>query len=150
HPAPVAAPSDVGKLLDWCALCGISLPGWDEWRALLLTPALLDLRLGDLCAVAQGVHRYDGAAYEDWVATHRNELVSYAKLHTNTIDLTTIDDVLHARFLVDTDDARSANDQAVERLIALRRLLPFYSRYDSDGTWLLPFGVKPPNDDTHK
>lgn len=134
-----------GLLLDWCALAGVCLPAWLEIRGAIVADPSLMFRLprDSFCALAQGMYRYDGATYRTWFAGNRDMVLGYLKLHTDTLSIEVTNDAVSIKFLVDTADGSDANAQAMARLNSLRSALPLGERYQAQGEWILPLGLKP-------
>jgi hypothetical protein len=143
--------NNLGILLDWCSLCGISLPAWLSTRDMVLEyAAKLDISLSEFCSFAQGFYRYDKTAYLDWFSRNKDDIISYLKFHTNCIEIDVSDSVLSIEFFFGAETRENGNSAAMSRLNELRSAIPFCDRYQSQGIWLLPFGLKPSIDETHK
>jgi hypothetical protein len=143
--------NETGKLLDWCALCATHLPAWQNIRDDFLTStAAFDLSATEFCNFAQGLYRYDSSTYQDWLSRNQKDVLSYLKLHTDCIKLELSERVVSVEFFPDGEKDSSTIEQVMSRLDRLRSALPFCERYRSQGIWLLPFGLKPSVDDTHK
>lgn len=146
-----SAPSDVGHLLDWAALCSLDLQQWPAWREALLSYLdRLDMPFDDFCVCAQGMYRYRAEAYLEWFERRREDVLGYVQLHSDCLALTVSQETVSIGFLVDPSSGISPNDQAVQRLRRLHSALPFCTNYISEGIWLLPFGLTPSIDETHK
>lgn len=142
--------SHVGCLLDWCYLCEIHLPAWPTVRDDVVNIAVFELPLDAFCNFTQGLYRYDEPAYRDWFSRNQEDVIGYLKLHTDCIELKISDGVVSIEFLPDAENDNSPHEQVIRRLDQLRSTLPFCDRYQSQGIWLLPFGLKPSVDETHK
>jgi hypothetical protein len=80
--------SDLGVLLDWCALAGVQLPNWAQVRdELIETPVSRGLSGEVIADFSQGLYRYDRAAYDEWFARHREQLLACLQLHANCLSL---------------------------------------------------------------
>jgi len=146
-----ASLDDTGRLLDWCSLCEASPPAWPTVRNdFLACTEVINLPLDAFCNFTQGFYRYDETAYRNWFSQNREDVLGYLKLHTDSIELKVSDRVLYIEFFPDWENSDSSNDQAVLRLKKLRSAIPFCERYQSQGIWPLPFGLKPSVDETHK
>jgi len=108
------------------------------------------LPLDDLCALAQGVYRYDERAYRAWFVERRDDVLGYLKLHTDTLALDVTDEAVSIQFIANTSGQKSANSQVMSRLTYVRSALPFYDHYRGQGLWILPMGLKPSHDETYK
>jgi hypothetical protein len=174
------ANSETGRLLDWCALTGVRLPAWDTARARLLTDrGLFERGIEAACDFAQGLFRYDRAAYDEWYAAIQPDLLPFLQLETECISLELIPIVPddgedaedpqwqestrqdHAEhgdptaevvitYLVDHESGVKPNEQSVRRLETLRRALPFAGRFRSAGDQFMPGGLELPVDNTQK
>jgi|GEM_PF-3544996 len=139
----------VGRLLDWCYLCKTSLPAWQAVsNKLLLSKAIFDMGLSEFCIFAQGLYRYDTAAYHEWFSQNRDDVIGYLKLKTGCIELNISDSALSIEFFLDMEGPDSDPNKALSRLNKLRSAIPFCERYQSQGIWFLPFGLKPSRDET--
>lgn len=146
-----ASLGNIGCLLDWCSLCNVRLAAWPIVRDVLLTSApIFDLPLGAFCSFMQGLFRYDNPTYRNWFSRNRQDILGYLKLHTDSNELKVSDSAVYIEFFPDSESGDGGNQQAVSRLKQLRSAIPFCKRYQSKGIWLLPFGLKPSVDDTHK
>ncbi len=144
-------PGASGRLLDWCALCKVAVPAWREARERF--PArltLFDLSPQEFCQFAQGMYRHDEPAYQEWFSQNRDDILGYLKFHMDCIDLHVRNAVLSIRFLPDAASNSNLNEQAVSRLRRLRAAIPFCDRYQSQGIWIMPFGLRPSIDETRK
>lgn len=143
---------DTGRLLDWCSLCESSLPAWPTVRDddFLACTEVINLPLDAFCNLTQGFYRYDETAYRNWFSQNREDVLGYLKLHTDSIELKVSDSALSIEFFPDLESSEGCNEQAVSRLNNLRSAIPFCERYQSQGIWPLPFGLKPSVDETHK
>jgi len=151
HPEILQASFDTGCLLDWCSLCEASLPAWPTVRDDLLgCTEVFNLPLDAFCNFTQGLYRYDETAYRNWFSRNREDVLCYLKFHTDCIELKVSDRVLYSEFFPDLENSDSGNEQAVSRLKKLRSAIPFCERYQSQGIWFLPFGLKPSVDETQK
>jgi len=141
---------NLGTLLDWCFLCGISLPAWLSIKETVLTSAAkLDISLGEFCSFAQGLYRYDKTAYLNLFSQNKEDIISYLKFQTNCMELNVSDSVLSIEFIFGAEAQVNGNNSAISRLNKLRSAIPFCDRYQSQGIWLLPFDLKPSIDETH-
>lgn len=140
-----------GDLLDWCFLCEVSLPIWatvvDD---LLASAGVFDLSLDVFCSFAQGLYRYDQPSYMGWFSQNRSDILGYLKLYADCFELEVSDEQLHIEFFPEPETEAGGHEQAMSRLRQLRRAIPFCGRYQSKGTWLLPFGLRPSCDETKK
>ncbi|RCV65353.1 hypothetical protein C5S53_04195 [Methanophagales archaeon] len=142
---------DTGRLLDWCSLCESRLPAWPTVRDDFLTcTEVINLPLDAFCNLTQGFYRYDETAYRNWFSQNREDVLGYLKLHTDSIELKVSDSALSIEFFPDLENSEGCNEQAVSRLNNLRSAIPFCERYQSQGIWPLPFGLKPSVDETQK
>lgn len=149
--ALLASLQDTGKLLDWLALCGTHLPAWQNVRSNFITStAVFDLPLDTFCAFAQGLYRYDEFAYRDWFYQNQADILGYLKLHTDCLELRVLENIAYIEFFPDTENVDNPHEKVMFRLDRLRSALPFCERYQSRGIWLLPSGLQPSVDDTHK
>ncbi|KAF5431758.1 hypothetical protein C5S39_05060 [Candidatus Methanophagaceae archaeon] len=143
---------DTGRMLDWCSLCESRLPAWPTVRDddFLACTEVISLPLDAFCNFTQGFYRYDETAYRNWFSQNREDVLGYLKLHTDSIELKVSDSALSIEFFPDLENSEGCNEQAVYRLKNLRSAIPFCKRYQSKGIWLLPFGLMPSVDETHK
>ncbi len=142
---------NVGHILDWCFLCNVRLSAWLDVRDTFLTSqAIFEIPLKAFYRFTLGLYRYDESAYLDWFLRNRENIVGYLKLYTDCIELKITDSKIYIEFFLDQDSNNSVHQQAISRLKILRSAVPFCERYQSQGVWLLPFGVKPSVDETNK
>lgn len=143
---------DTGRLLDWYSLCESRLPAWPTVRDddFLACTEVISLPLDAFCNFTQGFYRYDETTYRNWFSQNREDVLGYLKLHTDSIALKVSDSALSIEFFLDLKNSEGCNEQAVSRLNNLRSAIPFCERYQSQGIWLLPFGLMPSVDETHK
>lgn len=142
---------NTGILLDWCFLCGVNLPNWQESKNNLLNQLNeLKLSLEEFCGFTQGFYRYDQSAYDKWFLQNENIIISYLRLELDCIGLTIVDSEVSIQFIPDAENFVSVNDEAMFRLHSLRDALPFCKFYKSQGICLLPFELKPSIDETYK
>lgn len=138
-----------GQLLDWYALCKISISNWKEARRSLLTSDdIFNLPIDSFCIFLQGIYRYDEQAYQAWFLENKVSVICYLKLHLDCIQINLVKDVITINFFPDGDE--SLADQTMTRLNYLKSAIPICSNYQSQAIWLLPFGLKPSVDDTQK
>lgn len=142
---------DVGRVLDWCALTGMSFTIWSDIKDSIVTNTeVFTLPLDSFCDFTQGLYRYDQAAYVSWFAQNQVDVLAYLRLYVDCLELDVSDETLIVKFLVAREGDVSPNDQAVSRLSKLRSAVPFCGSYRSQGSWLLPFGLSPSVDGTAK
>jgi len=133
-----------GPLLDWCAFTKVTLPSWPMFRdAWLRDDGVFNLSVHDFCALAQGVHRYDEAAYHSWFEAKRDSILAFLQLHLLALELRVEAGecfILVPGIVLDQGDSDvSATKQVVGKLELLRSALPFCTRYNSEIAWDLPF-----------
>ena len=144
-------PKATGELLDWCYLSGVEFPAWNAIaNSLLSGPDPLELPLEELCALTQGVFRYDREVYSEWFVAHRRDILAYLRLHLDCITLDVNGDDASISFLPQISSGQSPHDQAVWRLERLRSALPFCTAYRSAAVWGDLFGMAPSVDETVK
>lgn len=142
---------NTGRLLDWCSLCEIHLPAWPTVRdTILKRTAVLALPVNAFCSFAQGLYRHDEPAYRNWFFQNREDALGYLKLDTDCIELKVSDNALYIEFFPDPESSDGGHEQALSRLNQLRSAIPFCERYQCQGIWILPFGLKPSVNETHK
>jgi len=138
-----------GRLLDWYVLCEVSLPVWQHTKNTFLSNKdIFHLPLDDFCSFIQGFYRYDESSYQTWFSQNREDVICYVKLHLDCTRIELLENVVSIEFFLDEDEALI--DQTTSRLNYLRSAIPFCDRYQSQGVWLLPFGLQPSVDDTNK
>jgi hypothetical protein len=138
-----------GQLLDWYALCKISISNWKEARrSLLASDDIFNLPIDSFCIFLQGIYRYDEQAYQAWFLENRVNVICYLKLHLDCIQINLVKDAITINFFPDGDE--SLANQTMTRLNYLKSAIPFCSSYQSQAIWLLPFGLQPSVDDTQK
>lgn len=143
--------SETGRLFDWCFLCKINLPAWPTVQSNFLSQSdVFSLPLDSFCSFTQGLYRYDESRYKNWFSINRDDIISYLKLNTDCISLNVLDSILSIEFFLHSQIQDGGNEQAVSRLKKLRSAIPICERYQSQGIWPLPFGLKASNDETHK
>lgn len=142
--------TEVGRLLNWCGLCGVSPPVWDLSlsNGEPVGPSL-EVPLEQLAVTLQGLHRCDPAVYESWLRRARTPLAKRVVHDTESTALWLMDDRARIEFLVDAE-TEEPHKQALGRLDLLRAVFPGVQRYQSQGIWPLPPGIDPPFDDTQK
>jgi len=139
-----------GALLDWCFLCQVNISSWELVRQDLTNPNLLfKLSLEGFCAFMQGLSRYDLKTYEQWISIHRNQAIEFLKEKTSTLNLKISEEKLSIEFIVDPEEATPI-EQSMSRLNCCHAVFPYCARYQSQGIWILPFGLNPSVDDTQK
>jgi hypothetical protein len=142
---------NTGDLLNWCFLCGVNLPNWQEAKNNLLNQLNeLKLSLEEFCSFTQGLYRYDQSAYDKWFLQNENIIISYLRFELDCIGLTIVDNEVSIQFIPDAENFLSVNDEAMSRLNSLRDALPFCEFYKSQAICLLPFELKPSIDETYK
>src|SRR5205085_1623532 len=115
-----------GRLLDWCALCKVTLPAWaDAVDNLTCDAAILDLPLKEFCDFTQGLFRYDEPAYMKWFAANREDIIGYLKLHTDCTRIDVEEKAVSIEFMLRHGGSDMGNEMAVSRLKRLRSALPF-------------------------
>ena len=83
-----SASGDIGRLLDWCALAGVEIPAWLDVRSHLVAGrARFSLPGDEIASFAQGLFRYDRAAYDMWFERHREDLLPCIQLHADCLTL---------------------------------------------------------------
>jgi hypothetical protein len=143
--------SALGRLLDWCAWCGVRLLAWNDVRRVILDlPRVLALPRAALADLLQGVARYDTDAYRAWFELHKGVLTEALRLAVDAVELTFDGNDALVEFVPNSDRRTSWNQQAMDRLTYLRRVVPFLSHYRSRGIWLMPMGLRLSVDDTVK
>lgn len=146
-----SAHSLVGKLLDWCYLCELHLPKWDEIKNILIQDkTVFELPLEEFCNFTQGLYRYDATTYQVWFSLYRDQIIGYVKLHTDCVTLEVSDQKAYIEFCLDSSDNSSTHEQAMNRIKYIRAAIPFCENYKSQGLWLLPSELKPSFDETYK
>jgi hypothetical protein len=139
-----------GDLLDWCFLCQVDLLSWKLVKPdITNSDLLLSSSVDGFCAFMQGLSRYDEATYQQWMNIHRNRAIEFLKGKTDTLNLEVSAERLSVEFLVDREEA-SPIEQTMSRLNYLHAAFPYCAKYQAQGIWLLPFGLKPSVDDTQK
>ncbi len=153
--APQCLASDLpalGVVLGWCHAADIKAPVLAEalaatqWRE-----TLLDLPIADAAAGALALSRSRPDEYHSWTQAERRRIVGCFKRGTRTFAVAEEDGAVLIRFPVKSGpDAPAPNEQAIDRLFTLHRLLPDYREYRSEG--LYPFGEEAQlqHDDTRK
>jgi hypothetical protein len=145
------AHSLVGQLLNWCALCKLYLPKWDEIKDILIQDkTVFELPLEEFCNFTQGLYRYDATTYQLWFNLYRYQIIGYVKLHTDCITLEVSDQKAYIEFFPDSSDNSNTHEQTMNRINYLRATIPFCEDYKSQGIWLLPSELKPSFDETYK
>jgi len=140
-----------GLLLDWCSLCDVPLPAWHSASdTILASKAMLNIPLNDFCIFSQGLYRYNVTEHRDWFLQNREDILGYLRLQTDCIKIDVSDNILSIEFFFDPEGNDSDHKKIVSRLNKLRSAIPFCERYQSQGIWLLPFGLTPSVDDTFK
>jgi len=131
---------DLSEILTWCAHAQVEAPVLAaaleaaRWRE-----RLLDLPIDEAAAVTLALSRSDPESYRAWRSEHRERIVGAFKRGTRTFVVSTEDGAISIRFPVAMEvNALPVNEQAVNRLFTLYRLLPDYREYRSAG--LYPFG----------
>ena len=143
--------NNLGYLLNWCYLCKIQLPTWENIREIILTNStLFEISLDEFCNFTQGLYQYDEPAYMKWFYQNSENIIGYLKLYLDCIELKISDNKLYIEFFPDAGDSNGVHFQALSRLKKLRFSIPFCERYQSQGIWLLPFGFIPSIDETKK
>jgi hypothetical protein len=146
-----SAHSLVGQLLDWCALCELHLPKWDEIKDVLIQDkTVFELPLEEFCNFTQGLYRYDATTYQSWFSLYRDQIIGYVKLHTDCITLEVSDQKAYIEFFPDSSDNPNTHEQTMNRINYLRATIPFCENYKSQGIWLLPSELKLSFDETYK
>lgn len=172
--------SGSGLLLEWLALTGVRLGGWETIRPRLLADrSILGQSIGSVCDYALGLFRYDRATFDEWYCIMEEEILPFLQLHAECISLELTEypsggeersadheeeakrrrdreshgpptAAVQISYIVETDTGVSPNDQSVRRLAMLRRALPFGGIFRSEGIRLRPLGVQLPVDDSRK
>lgn len=143
--------NDLGHLLDWCGLTNTAVLSWNDIRDRLLVGShVFELSLPDFCMFAQGLHRYDEPMYHKWLKLHRDSIIGFLKLHTDSTQIELKRNVVKAEFIVDAEGLQNDNDQSVSRLEYFRSVFPHLKTYCAQGIWLLPFGLEHEYDQSTK
>jgi hypothetical protein len=146
-----SAHSLVGQLLDWCALCELHLPKWDEIKDVLIQDkTVFELPLEEFCNFTQGLYRYDATTYQLWFNLYRYQIIGYVKLHTDCVTLEVSDQKAYIEFFPDSSGNSNTHEQTMNRINYVRATIPFCEDYKSQGIWLLPSELKPSFDETYK
>jgi len=139
-----------GRLLDWLFLCQVNLSSWDLLKKDITNPDLLfDSSLEEFCSFMQGLARYDQTFYQQWINIHRNNAIEFLRGKTNTLKSEVSLEKLAIEFIVDSEE-ESPIEQSMRRLNCFHSVFPYCDAYQSQGIWLLPFGLIPSVDDTQK
>jgi hypothetical protein len=145
--------NDIGFLLDWCSLCKVELHNWPMVQNDILTDKrIFDYPINSFSIFMQGLYRYCEKDYMDWIHKNQDCAYSYLKLKTNCLELRVEDNNLYIEYFIDFELGKpiNINEQSVSRLRELRSALPFCKLYESHGIYLLPSGLKPSIDESHK
>jgi hypothetical protein len=148
-PEPIAI-GDLGRLLDWCALCGVVLPDWPHrGQAAVADEAWSTAPLADLLAWAQGLFRYDRPTYDQWFVANNRELLAYLRYHTDTIRIQLDGYQVCVEYIAQHADER-ASEESMNRLNALRSALPFARSYRANAIWPVHDDLRPTYDESVK
>ena len=140
---------ETGKLFDWCFFAGIIISEWQNAKMKNIAfEKALELEIDDFGLWGLGLYRYDKACYREWLKKERDNILGYLMLQLELTSLELDKDRIKIHFLADPEI--DGNEQAVNRLNALRSALPFCKQYCSSGIWMTPLGLKPYVDNTHK
>ncbi len=139
----------LGRLLDWCAFCDVYLPRWSDLKNLFLTDDLLKLPLDSFCSFTFGLFRHDENEYKRWFELHKDDIIGYLKLHTNSIELDISNDILSIKYLPLFDENMNLYGETMYRLEKLRSAIPFCIKYQSQADWSF-MDLQPSIDDTFK
>lgn len=143
--------NNLGPLLDWCSLCKVNLQSWKKIKnKIIKSSSLYALSLKEFCLFSQGLYKYDYLLHSRWFLQNQEDIIGFLKLNTDCIELYVSNDELYIEFIPEHDSESSLNDQAISRLSKLRSAVPFCEQYKSQGIWILPLGLKPSFDETHK
>ncbi|MCG9892436.1 MAG: hypothetical protein MH252_15370 [Thermosynechococcaceae cyanobacterium MS004] len=146
-----SAHSLLGQLLDWCALCELHLPSWNEIKDdLVQDETVFELPFEEFCNFTQGLYRYDASTYQFWFSLYQNQIIGYVKLHIDCITLEVSDQEAYIEFFPDSSDNSNTHEQTMNRINYLRSTIPFCENYKSQGIWLLPSELKLSFDETYK
>jgi hypothetical protein len=137
-----------GDLMAWSAWCGITWPNWGQTRSDLLTRVTRwDFNVDALCRFHEGLWLFDRKTYRKYVDVNLDLLRDYLQWQLDCLhlelgavpdepqDKTGSQGELSLEFL--TSGLESAGKDAVDRLIALYSLFPFYECYRSKAFWSL-------------
>lgn len=141
-----------GLLYDWCRVTQISIDSWPKIAAdvLLHTTTIFELPLNSFCAFLQGMFTHDEQLYHHWFTERHRTILSYLRLHTDTIGLQLVGNDAYVRYIPQYASNESPHKQTMERLNYLRSALPFVEIYHAQAQWLFPSGVEPTYDESTK
>lgn len=142
---------NTSRLLNWCALCQIYIPVWQEVKDdFFNNEKVFKLSLQSFCNFSQGLYRYDEASYQAWFSKYQEDILGYIKFSTDCLKLELKNNVVSIEFLIESEVDSSAHEATMSRLRYIRSAIPFCDLYQAKGNGLLPFGLKPSIDETHK
>ncbi len=143
--------SDTGRLLDWCVMCKISLPVWPKTvDEIISSSTVFDLTLKEFCNFTQGLFRYDEATYLKWFSANHTDILGYLKLHTDCVDIGVESKNISIKFILRNCGNDLGQEMAESRLKKLRAAIPFGEQYNSQGIWIMAFGLAPTWESTNK
>jgi hypothetical protein len=141
----------IGVFLDWCFVCNIQIPSWNKIKDLIYSyEQIFQLPFESFCKFSQGLYRYDEGTYKEWFSKHQKYIVSYVKLHIDCIKLELVDNAVYIEFFPGEVEPLCAHEETINRLDYLRSSIPSCDFYKSQGIWILPLGLEPSIDETHK
>jgi hypothetical protein len=140
---------ETGRLLDWMFLSGVVLPNWTDIRDTLMEPdTLLALDRDSLCALLQGVGRYNPDYARVWLNNNLGDVIGCLKLHLDCMQLRLTNEVVDAAFIPQNDTKATLHEQKLERLHLLRSAFPLAERYICHAIWPAFLGAGPSVDES--
>lgn len=80
----------------------------------------------------------DPVRFKKFVSRFKKDIISYLKVHTQSVTISEIKNDLHINYLVNETDIDKLNEQSVFRIQTVHSFLPYYANYCTDAL-LLPF-----------
>lgn len=141
-----------GLLYDWCRLVAIDTTAWPSVadEVLIKASPLFRIPLESCCAFLQGLFFQDRQKYDAWLRCYIEEVLSYFRLHTDSIELRLEANQLFVKYIPKSSQERTLNSQTMARLDALRSAFPFVEIYNAQAQWVLPSGLTPTHDESVK
>lgn len=78
------------------------------------------------------------SGYKDFTSQYKDLIISYLKVHTDSLTIKEINDQIHIEYLVFDNEASKVSELSVVRIETVYAFLPFYNKYCTEAL-MLPF-----------
>lgn len=78
----------------------------------------------------------NSSAYKDFTTLYKNIIISYLKVHTDSLTIKEEDNQIYIEYLLFDKDANQANNLSVSRIESVYAFLPFYEKYNTEAIML--------------